>query len=176
LEEYIANGAFRADIFYRLRQFSITMPPLRERIEDVPLLARHFLEQVAEKLDRDDLRISEEVLPHLLRHPWPGNVRELKSLIGQIALLEDPCDIADLLGVAAPGERGNGKHDNLRSSEIRTLLGALSAAKWNRKKAAVALGLSYSSLRRRIDKYNLDQYQLQWSGELDTDHTQDAEK
>jgi len=86
LEKMVADGSFRGDLYYRLNVFSIRLPPLREREEDVPLLARHFMHRFAKDLDKDVHVIADEALELLKRYPWPGNVREFQSVIKQALL------------------------------------------------------------------------------------------
>ena len=88
LKSLVASGAFRQDLFFRLSVFPIRVPPLRERREDIPLLARHFVEKfAAEQKRRDPIEISREAIDALVRHPWPGNVRELENTIERALIL-----------------------------------------------------------------------------------------
>lgn len=81
LEDLVERRAFRADLFYRLNVFPIRIPPLRERLEDIPLLATHFVQRFAERLGRPPLHVPQEVIEALKQHSWPGNVRELQNVI-----------------------------------------------------------------------------------------------
>ena len=87
LEEAVKAGRFRADLFYRLGEFTITLPPLRTRREDIGHLAQRFLDEVSMELRRPVRRISDPAMQTLLRHDWPGNVRELKNVIRKAALV-----------------------------------------------------------------------------------------
>lgn len=87
LEKEIERGSFREDLFYRLNVIPFTVPPLRERAEDIPLLARHFLHEFALAHGRKPKELSEEAVAALMRHPWPGNVRELRNLMERIVIL-----------------------------------------------------------------------------------------
>jgi DNA-binding NtrC family response regulator len=124
LEEEVRQGRFREDLYYRLRVVEIDLPPLRERIGDVPALALRFLEQVNERLGREKQRLSESALAQLARQRWPGNVRELRNAIEQASVLASGAviDVADLrvgdpigaaavetpAGVAAPPAAADG--------------------------------------------------------------------
>lgn len=87
LQDAVRRKAFREDLFYRLNVVSVTLPPLRERDEDVPLLARHFLEESSRRNGREPLKLSNEAMVRLLAHSWPGNVRELQNLMERCAVL-----------------------------------------------------------------------------------------
>ncbi len=114
LEEEVRAGRFRADLYYRLHVFPVTLPPLRERREDIPLLARHFARVYAHKCNREDRGIAESALQELQAYPWPGNIRELENLIEQATILQEhpgPLGMGNLLrqkhgkGAIAPTRR-----------------------------------------------------------------------
>jgi DNA-binding NtrC family response regulator len=154
LEEMIAAGTFRPDLFYRLRQFTITLPPLRERAEDIPLLCEHFLRICAMKEGFKHTRLPAESMARLVRYPWPGNVRELEALMTRYALCGDVETLEQALtssNVAAPPV-----DDKLEAAELSTILAALTECRWNRRRAAANLGISYSALRRRMAKHRID--------------------
>jgi DNA-binding NtrC family response regulator len=154
LEEMIAAGAFRPDLFYRLRQFSITLPALRERREDIPLLCRHFLRLCETREGFQHTQLEPEIMPLLLRYNWPGNVRELEALMARYALCGDRDSLEQVLMPAAPVSLAC--EDKLEAAELTTILAALTECRWNRRKAAAALGISYSALRRRMAKHHID--------------------
>src|SRR5262249_10189908 len=110
LEKLVAAGAFRGDLFYRLNVFTIKLPPLRERGEDVPLLAGRFLKRVGRELGKDVPGVAPEALELLSRYPWPGNIRELQSVVKQ-ALLQatGPILLPEFLPAAV---RGWGKEED----------------------------------------------------------------
>jgi len=87
LEAEAAAGRFRMDLYYRLNVFPITLPPLRERREDIPALARHFIEQECKKLNRSAPALTTEIMDALLNYPWPGNIRELQHIVERAVLL-----------------------------------------------------------------------------------------
>lgn len=156
IEKMVAEGRFRPDIFYRIKEYLIEMPPLRRRSEDIPLLVQHFLDLYGAKYGHPDLKISREALSVFIQYQWPGNVRELESAIRRIAL--DANEKSVLEALKAPGNIKDTSHpvaEAVRDTEVQAMLGALSDAGWNRRKAAETLGISYSSLRRRISKYHL---------------------
>lgn len=86
LDQMVAEGLFRADLYYRLKTISIQIPPLRVRLSDLPVLAEYFLDQIANELGRDSIRLSNDVLPLLESHSWPGNVREFQGVLRAAAL------------------------------------------------------------------------------------------
>src|SRR5690606_4583339 len=114
LYEAVREGRFREDLFYRLNVVPIHLPPLRERVDDIPLLVEHFLRRFNERLGKSVRRVDPEALAALLEHPWPGNIRELENLMERSVLLAegDTIGLADLPGlrrggaaqVAAPAE------------------------------------------------------------------------
>ncbi len=156
IEKMVVEGRFRPDIFYRLNEYPIEMPPLRHRIADIPLLVQHFLDLYGTRYDHPDLKISRDSLSFFVQYPWPGNVRELESVIRRISL--DANEKSVLKALKAPGNVKNTSHpvaEAVRDTEVQAIIGALSDTGWNRRKAAETLGISYSSLRRRISKYHL---------------------
>jgi DNA-binding NtrC family response regulator len=157
LEQMIDAGNFRADLFYRLNEYCINLPPLRERVEDIPLLVQHFLRLYGQEFGRSGLSLSAESMALLMRCPWYGNVRELESVIRRFALTGREDSIRPLLHPPASGRgpAARRESDTLRQSEIQAIMSALTEARWNQRRAAVILGISYSALRRRIEKFGL---------------------
>jgi two-component system response regulator AtoC len=154
VEEMIAAGSFRADLFYRLRQFTISLPPLRERIEDIPLLCEHFLHLCGAKEGFQHTELPAEVLSLLLHYTWPGNVRELEALIARYALCGDQEALEQSLTPVA--SRTAVRDDKLEAAELAAIMTALTECRWNRRRAAATLGISYSALRRRMAKHQID--------------------
>jgi DNA-binding NtrC family response regulator len=162
LEEDVKRGAFREDLYYRLRVVEIELPPLRERPEDVPAIAERFLAQLAERLDRPRKALSAEALACLARHAWPGNVRELRNAIEQAAVLApgERIEAADLrLGAArgapaavpAPGETfADAKSRAVEAFERDYLLAALRRHGGNVSRTAEAIGMVRQSLQQKI--------------------------
>jgi two-component system response regulator PilR (NtrC family) len=167
LKKRIEEGKFREELFYRINVISVTMPPLRERIEDIPLLVSHFLQKYCQRMNRRMKRVAPEVIGLFEAYAWPGNVRELENVIERIVAIEDRETITPscLPGeILHPGQRTEastgfepGFNLTAHIDEIskKYLLQALQAAGSNLKKAAELLGLSYRSLRYLIEKYGL---------------------
>ncbi len=155
IEKMVAEGRFRSDVFYRLNEYAIEMPPLRQRKEDIPLLVQHFLKLYADKYGHNGIIISPETEALLFQHEWPGNVRELETAVRRIALDGNENSIQESLKTAMVQTAPRNCADVVCDTEAEVIRSALSESMWNRRKAAKTLGMSYSSLRRRIDKYNL---------------------
>jgi DNA-binding NtrC family response regulator len=165
----IAQKTFREDLYYRLNGFTLKMPPLRERVEEIPILATHFMRKVAAKYEREPLPISPLLLQALCAYPWPGNLRELENTIKRYLILNDEQAIIAELSpqfsgdLSASGEEeaeGNGslKHmmRNLKDgAESAAIARTLDGTGWNRKAAAGELQISYKALLYKIKQYNL---------------------
>ncbi|MDP2690550.1 MAG: sigma-54 dependent transcriptional regulator [Deltaproteobacteria bacterium] len=184
LEEEVEAGRFREDLFYRLNVIRITLPPLRERKEDIPLLARHFMEKYNAGLGKDIKRISEEALSLLMEYPYSGNVRELENIIERAVTLE-PSDTvhagslphymaerarkAEGGGVGALTGEGGGGEDikvppqgvdlekTIEEFEKAIIIDALKKTNGVKKKAAELLGLSFRSMRYKLSKYEISE-------------------
>jgi two-component system response regulator HydG len=162
LETMVQEGAFREDLFYRLNVFPITLPSLRERLDDLPLLADHFLELCREKNRGQARSLAPEVLQAFARYPWPGNIRELENVIergviicqGGILSLQDlPAPLqryAGSLETADPGEPG------LPELERRLISRTLAKMSGNRRRAAEVLGISMEELNLKLRAYRLE--------------------
>jgi len=157
LGEAVSRGEFREDLLYRLNTVEIRMPPLRERREDVPLLARHFLVQADRRYGRELEGFSQAAMDALMRHPWPGNVRELQHAVERSVLMArgSRIEAADL-GLRRR-EDGSVLMEELTLDEAERLLieKALERSQGNVSKAAEALGLSRSALYRRLQRHDL---------------------
>jgi DNA-binding NtrC family response regulator len=157
LGEAVAQGDFREDLLYRLNTVEIRIPPLRDRREDIPLLADHFLAGSARRYGRDVEGFSPPALDALLRHPWPGNVRELQHAVERSLLMArgSRIEAADL-GLRRR-EDGSVLMEELTLDEAERLLieKALERSQGNVSKAADALGLSRSALYRRLQRHEL---------------------
>jgi two-component system response regulator PilR (NtrC family) len=168
LEDEVAAGRFREDLYYRLNVIQIALPPLRERPEDVPLLVQHFIEKYAAELRREIEGCSDDALEALLAYPFPGNVRELENVVERaVALTRDPVIRPDVLppavlrpAAAASESRipaGGVDLDQLVADYERGLiLEALDRTGGVKKRAASLLGVSFRSFRYRLDKLGLD--------------------
>jgi len=156
LESMIQDGRFRADLFYRLNQFIITLPPLRHRREDIPLLIDSVLKRSCLKYGHEVTRISASLYEALVQYDWPGNVRELHAVIERFALTHDEVALYSAVKSAPEPESATAPSGNLlENSEANAVLQALIKTNWNRRHAAILLGISYSGVRRRIEKYDL---------------------
>jgi transcriptional regulator with PAS, ATPase and Fis domain len=162
LKTLVGRKAFREDLYYRLNGITITIPPLRERREDIPALAHHLLKVFSHRVGRQVEGISSEAMAILLRHPWPGNVRELEKIIERAVVLGRserivPEDLpASLFGrddfkYSSPKDRVT-----LAELEKAHILAALSAHQWNQTKVAEELGISRTTLWRKLKKYHID--------------------
>jgi DNA-binding NtrC family response regulator len=158
LEDEQRAGRFREDLFFRLNVFAITLPPLRERREDIPLLVEHFL--TTRPLRKVPMRVDPAVLEVLVRYNWPGNVRELANVIERAQILAEGDTIAvddlpdNLIG-AAPAASPPADPDSLEGVERRHVEEVLRRSGGNKVRAAKALGVSRRTLYRLIDRYGL---------------------
>src|SRR5690348_38123 len=158
LEEQIAKGLFREDLFYRLNVIPFTVPALRERAEDIPILTRYFLAEFAAAYGRKNKEISDAALAVLARYNWPGNVRELRNLIERLMITcphsrIEPLHLPPELfrGVPAISSRPNATlHEARNAYEREFILRKLSENQWNMTRTAVALGLERSHLYRKM--------------------------
>ena len=163
LEHSVSVGKFREDLFYRIAAFPIAIPPLRERREDILLLARHFLEKYTAPAGRSISDISSLALRLLLQYNWPGNVRELENAIARAVLLETTGELqadnlpSQLSPVVALGRDPSTPQMILPLTEIerQALIHALEATGNNITQAALALGISRVTLYRKLKKYNI---------------------
>jgi two-component system response regulator PilR (NtrC family) len=168
LDEEIAAGRFREDLYYRLNVIDIPMPPLRERRDDIPLLVAHFVEKYARELGKPVEGVSEAALNRLVEYRFPGNVRELENVIERAAALSNGPTIGlELLppavlnpAVAPPSPRispeGVSLERLMADYERGLLLEALGPAGGVKKRAAQLLGISFRSFRYRMEKLGLD--------------------
>jgi two-component system response regulator PilR (NtrC family) len=167
LETLVRERRFREDLFYRLQVIPIRTPPLRERREDIPLLAEHFRKRFSQEMGKKVLKISEAAMQILARHSWPGNVRELENVVERAVALESseailPERLPDALqgGGVGPGAEeelgfGFSLDEHLRTIEGRYLRQALRRAGGERAEAARLLGVSVRSLRYLIQKHTV---------------------
>jgi DNA-binding NtrC family response regulator len=157
LKEDVASGRFREDLLFRLNTVEIHLPPLRDRSDDVPRLAIHFLRQHAQRYQRRISGFDAPALQALTEHSWPGNVRELDHAIERAVLLAQTDQIrASDLGLR-PAESGPSRLEDMSLEEVESFLirKTLARHEGNVSRAADALGLSRSALYRRLQKYGL---------------------
>ncbi|MFH0788746.1 MAG: sigma-54 dependent transcriptional regulator [Pseudomonadota bacterium] len=162
LETEVKEGRFREDLYYRLNVVPITIPPLRNRKEDIPLLAEHFLRISSQKNNRDIKNFEPRVLDDLVRYPWPGNVRELENIIermvimsrGDLILIQDlPRDLKAPPDGEVEATRFLGS--SLKEIEKEVITKTLEQTEGNRSKAAVILGVTRKTLQNKIKEYEI---------------------
>jgi two-component system response regulator AtoC len=171
LERAVAAGQFREDLFYRLNVVRIKVPPLRERPEEIPLLALHFVERYSRLFQREGFTLSPETMQRLTLHKFPGNVRELENTIKRMIVLGDPDFTSGTpLSVEVqngherspkPVKAGGGSLKDISrkaalAAERGAILKALEETRWNRVRAAKLLNISYRSLLYKIKDAQLD--------------------
>ena len=158
LEKAVAEGRFRQDLYYRINVFGIKLPALRERREDIPSLARHFLQKLAREMDKQVSEFSPEAMQKLLAYEWPGNVRELANAIeramvvsrGGVIVPDDlPFAIAGVPSAAVPGT------GSLAEMEKVHIAATLARTSWNISQAADVLEIDRATLYNKIKKYGL---------------------
>jgi two-component system response regulator HydG len=157
-EELVSEGILREDLFYRLNVVRIHIPPLRERPDDIILLAQHFLEIYSRKAQKGITGFAPDAIKAMLAHPWPGNVRELENAVerGIIICREASITTQDLsLGLILPPARSVAKGWTLKELERGYILNALERHGGNQAKAARELGIGRNTLWRRLKEYGL---------------------
>ena len=170
LERAVEVGTFREDLYYRLNVFRVHLPPLRDRGDDVILLAEHFVRELAARMGKGEVGLSRDAREALLAHPWPGNIRELQNAVERALIMSEGGLItAGQLGVSTRTERAvpsrrtseivsaPGMSDSpLSEVEKRLVLDALNKAKGNKSKAAKLLGITRSQLYTRMKRFGLE--------------------
>jgi two-component system, NtrC family, response regulator PilR len=171
IEEEVLNGNFREDLFYRLNVIKISLPPLRERKGDIPLLALHFINKYSKEMGKDIHDISRTALSILESYQFPGNVRELENIIVRCIVLENADVILpetllnlvygkDLVELNEYEFPNMGLETTLNNVEKQLIVNALRASKGNKTEAAKSLGISLRSLRYRLSKHEIKTSQL----------------
>jgi two-component system nitrogen regulation response regulator NtrX len=158
LEQEITRGAFRQDLFYRLNVIPFFVPPLRERMEDIPTLARYFLDEFSAAYGKKTRELSATAMDVLVRYPWPGNVRELRNLVERLVIVcpqarIEPHHLPPELfrGVAeSPHHPYSTLHEARSAYEREFILRKLQEHRWNMTQTASALGLERSHLYRKM--------------------------
>ena len=158
LEEEVRKGRFRQDLYYRLNVFPITVPPLRQRKDDIPLMVQAFMERYSRKMGKQITDIPEETMKALQDYPWPGNVRELESIIERAVILcpGPVLHLADKLEILSPAISSATR--TLEDTERGQILKVLTETKWRiegKNGAAVILGIHPSTLRARLHKLEM---------------------
>lgn len=157
LHQMVKEGKFRQDLLYRINTVEITIPPLGDRVDDIPMLANHFLSHYAKKYRKEVLTISPEAMNKLKKYPWPGNVRELQHSIERALIMADSSTLqeSDFLFSRKGGEELVNDSLNLDEVEKAAVAKAIQLHNGNISKAAEELGLTRASLYRRMEKYGL---------------------
>ena len=171
IEKAIAQKAFREDLYYRLNAFTMNVPPLRERREEIPPLLKHLMERFAGKYSQKPLEYSQSLVSACVKYHWPGNLRELGNFVKRFLVLKDErLAISELEGKSLPnitvkpsffssGVMSTGLKSLVRSSkdqtELKAIEEALASTNWNRKMAAVRLNISYKALLNKVKQYRL---------------------
>jgi transcriptional regulator with GAF, ATPase, and Fis domain len=157
LRDEVAEGRFREDLFYRLAVVEITLPPLRERLEDLPLLAQHLLERRAHLEGRSPPLLTAGALHTLMRQAWPGNVRQLDNVMSQALLLCSSgriCEEDIVIPAASAAKRPRGHHA-FEAVEAAEIAAALQATRYNATEVSRRLGIPRTSLYRKMKRYGL---------------------
>jgi len=169
LEELVRTSEFREDLYYRINVLGVNLPPVRERREDIPLLAEHLMARAAREASKPAPEIPHDVMSALVSHDWPGNVRELENEMRRLVVLAQDEVTMDLLSPAVRERRSAGSvaqaqalaenPGDIRAAvadlEKRSIEGALAQAGGNKSKAASLLGISRFALQRKLDKYEI---------------------
>ena len=171
LDAWVQAGRFRSDLFYRLSEFTITLPPLRERREDIPTLAQRFLDETTVELSRaPGRRLGEDAIDALLQNDWPGNVRQLRNVIRRAALIGpeiirlEHLDLSPQSPATAVDQPDGLPVASLKTiadtafseAERRAIGDALAGAKGNKSRAARRLGIDYKTLHLKMRRYGID--------------------
>ena len=159
LEEAIAAGTFREDLYYRINPMTLNLPPLSERVEDIPLIVRDVLN----RMGGEGVRCTESAMNALMRYPWPGNIRELRNVLiralslcqdNQITLTDLPSELRQQAVAESAGTDGK-LQSVVKNSEAQTILLALGDHHWNVAKTARALGISRASMYEKMRKFSI---------------------
>jgi formate hydrogenlyase transcriptional activator len=156
----VEEQRFRSDLYYRLKVFPITVPPLRERPEDISLLVRHFAQKFAQRMKKRIETIPSEAMQALQAYHWPGNVRELENFIERAVILTQGSDLFVSLAELkrAPSHTTNSKSTTLEQAEREHILKALRESEWiigGSAGAATKLGMKRTTLQSKMQKLNI---------------------
>ncbi|OGP80777.1 MAG: two-component system response regulator [Deltaproteobacteria bacterium RBG_16_54_11] len=161
LEEEVSKGRFREDLYYRINVVPIIIPPLRDRREDIPLLAEHFLRIYSEKNRRTIKGFEQGVMQAFIQHSWPGNVREIENIMERMVIMSkgDTITLDDLppaLAGRQQEEESTPSPTSLKDVERETIVKTLQQTGGNRTKTAAILGISRKTLQNKIREYGID--------------------
>jgi DNA-binding NtrC family response regulator len=161
LEEQIEKGLFREDLYYRLNVIEIEIPPLRERKEDIDVLARHFVDKYSRENNKKVLGMTDEAMEILLNYSWPGNIRELRNVIERAVVLAG-CDrigvseLPERLKTSRPGREAQTLKAKIEQYEEKLIKDALQAHNWNKEEVARGLDVDLATLYRKIKKLGIE--------------------
>jgi DNA-binding NtrC family response regulator len=174
IPEALATKRLREDLYYRLNAFTLNLPPLRERKEEIPILLKHFMARMSERYARSPLPLTPMLMAACLEYPWPGNLRELSNFLKRYLILADEkLAIAELhprSDVNGGGMNGESARTGAEASggglkslsrnakdeaEAAAITQALEQTNWNRKQAAILLKISYKALLYKIRQYGI---------------------
>jgi len=161
LAEKIKTGEFREDLYYRLKVVELNLPPLRERLEDIPLLTDHFIREFNRKFDKNIKAVSDEVHSLFLAYHWPGNIRELKHTLEHafVVCRQGAITTRHLPPYLSEGIKTKSFSTSVsKADERQFILDALKKHSWNKAKAARMLGFSRLTMYRKIEKYKITPY------------------
>ena len=156
LQEAIKSGSFREDLYYRLNVISFRMPALRERKEDIPLLAQHFLFRFSREINKPIDRIERDAMDELMLYDWPGNVRELENAMERAVVVSKGAAVsADVLPICRAEGSPHPRDNSLREVEKAHIAHILDATRWNILQSAKTLGIDRSTLYSKIKRYRI---------------------
>jgi len=172
LDELVREGKFRQDLYHRVYVFPITLPPLRERREDIPTLVEHFARQVAEQNGWKPVKIAPEAMQRLQAYSWPGNVRELRNAVERMLLFATNNEVTiESVKMALPQEQGTNHHagtgtlsDQVREFEREVILAELERQQHHVTNTAKALGLERSHLDKKCQQLGIDLHSARGEG------------
>jgi DNA-binding NtrC family response regulator len=166
LRERIKEGRFLEDLYYRLNDITVRVPALRERREDIPILAQHFLAYYSRQMEKALAGFSPELMRAFLDYDWRGNVRELEKTVKRMVVLADegetlgpallPLEIREAMGPVPERPNGLSLRSNVSELERRMIAQALERNRWNKARAARELGLSYPTLLTKIRAFHIE--------------------
>ncbi len=159
LQQMVNDREFRADLFYRLNVFPVTLPPLRQRTEDIPLLVRYFVQLHSRRMNRVITTIPSEAMEALVKYPWPGNIRELQNLIERAVILSPAAvlrvPIAELKAVATPPSQSGVSLEEVEREHILRMLKEAQGVIGGPKGAAARLGMKRTTLQSLMQKFGI---------------------
>jgi two-component system, NtrC family, nitrogen regulation response regulator NtrX len=172
LEELVREGKFRQDLYHRIYVFPITLPPLRERREDIPALVSHFARQVAEQNGWKPVKITDEAMQRLQSHSWPGNVRELRNVVERLLLFASNDEVnLQSVGMALPQQLGTNNHagsgtlaEQVHGFERDVIVAELERQQHHITNTAKALGLERSHLYKKCQQLGIDLHAVRGEG------------